>query len=131
MARAALRRSASLRMRIPQRASASGRFGVTRSQSGKSSRASVFTAAAESRRVPDLAIITGSSTTFFARWRRSPAATARTRFSSRSAPILTADGSRSEKTASIWARIMEGESPSMRRIPLVFCAVAATSTVAP
>ena len=45
--------------------------------------------------------MTGSRTTFRARCRRRPRATARMRGASNSMPILTARGRKSEKTASI------------------------------
>ena len=88
-------------------------------------------AAAERRRAPVVATITGSSTTFFARWRCNPAATARMRRESTSAPIFTAAGRKSVKTASICLPMIEGERVSTPVIRRVFCAVAATRTVAP
>jgi len=43
---------------------------------------------------------------------------------------LTAAGTRSRKTASIWRATNRGENGSTARTPRVFCAVPATTTVA-
>ena len=61
------------------------------------------TASAASRRSPEVATITGSSTTCFGDQRVSPATMASMLAGCATMPILTAPTARSENTASIWA----------------------------
>ena len=80
-ARAAARpaRASRLRRRRSGRSSsaaASGRFGVTTSAFGISSRRRLSTASGLSSRSPEVATITGSSTTLLCLWRARPSATA-------------------------------------------------------
>jgi hypothetical protein len=116
---------------MPEIDAASSRFGVTTSLTGRRSRRRARNPAAERRATPLDEKSTGSRTTFLGRWRRRPAATARTVRASHNIPIFTAAGVRSEKTASICRETNRGENGSIVTMPRVFCAVPATTTVAP
>ena len=96
-----------------------------------STRLSTSMASGLSSRSPEVATITGSSTTFFAFQRSSPAATASITAGCESMPIFTARTSRSENTASICAVMKSGGTSWMPVTPLVFCAVSAVMTLAP
>jgi len=76
-------------------------------------------------------IITGSSTTWVARQRSSPAATVAIAAEPESMPILTAFTARSENTASICAAIKCGGTSWIALTPMVFCAVSAVTIDAP
>ena len=89
------------------------------------------TASAASRRSPEVATITGSSTMFLARWSARPFATVSMLAVCDSMPIFTASTSRSEKTASICALMKSAGTSWMPVTPCVFCAVSATMTDAP
>ena len=78
-----------------------------------------------------MATITGSSTTFLARWRSSPAATASMMALLASMPILTAAISMSSKTASSWARTKSAGTSWIALTARVFCAVSAVITEQP
>jgi hypothetical protein len=122
------RRSASLprsSVSRPVSACASGRFGVTTVASGNSRPISVSTASGSSSRAPELAIMTGSTTS----GRRRPAsssATASMIGEEKSMPVLAAPAPMSSRTAAICARTKPGGSCSMAVTPRVFCAVSAT-----
>ena len=112
-------------------AAASGRFGVTTSARGISTRLSTSIASGASSLSPEVAIMTGSSTTWLCRQRSRPAAMVSMTPRWDTMPILTALTSRSEKTASIWAATNSAGTSWIAVTPLVFCAVKAVITEAP
>ena len=98
---------------------------------GIRSRLSTSMAAGASSRSPDVATITGSSTTCVCCQRSSPAATAAIATGTDSMPIFTALTLRSENTASICAAMKCAGTSWMPVTPCVFCAVSAVMTDAP
>ena len=96
-----------------------------------STRLSTSIASGASSLSPDVAIMTGSNTTFVCFQRASPAAIASITGPCDTMPILTAPTSRSEKTASICASTNSAGTSWMAVTPLVFCAVSAVITDAP
>ena len=89
------------------------------------------TASAASSRSPEVATITGSSTTCFGDQRISPAAMASMTGGCATMPILTAPTARSANTASICAVTNSAGTWWMPLTPCVFCAVSAVITEAP
>ena len=82
-------------------------------------------------RSPEVATITGSSTTLVCRQRARPAATASITAGWDSMPIFTALTSRSENTASICAVTKSAGTSWIAATPFVFWAVSAAMTEAP
>ena len=87
-------------------------------------------AAASSSASPDLAIITGSSTTGPS-YPASAAATASTVAASPSMPILIASGGMSSSTAAICPVTISGGTDVTPKTPRVFCAVIAVMADVP
>ncbi len=116
---------------VSSKAAASGRLGVTTRARPRSSRRSVAIASGASSLSPEVATITGSSTTFVGFQRSSPAATASITPARASMPIFTAPTARSENTASICAVTKAGGTSWIAVTPRVFCAVSAVMTDAP
>ncbi len=106
-------------------ACASGRFGVTTVASGNSRPISVSTASSRSSRAPELATMTGSTTSGRPRG-ASASATASISGAENSMPVLAASAPMSSSTASICARAKAGGTSWMAVTPRVFCAVSAT-----
>ncbi len=88
-------------------------------------------ASGASSRSPEVAIITGSSTTLRAFQRSSPPATASITSVRESMPILTASTARSENTAPICAVTNSAGTSWIALTRSVFCAVSAVMTLAP
>src|SRR5688500_499945 len=131
MRRAASRRSSSVRIVTPVRASASGTFGVTRNARRKSSDFIAASASSSSSRSPLLAIITGSTTSQGTSRSSTAAATASTIAAFASMPVLAAWAPKSDITASIWAVTRSADSASNERTPSEFCAVTAVMALVP
>ena len=98
--------------------------------SGRISSTRATTAGGWSNTSPDLAIITGSTTTGAAT-RRRPAATAATIAGENSMPTLTAPTAMSARTASSWAETIAGATSATAVTAQVFWAVIAVTTEAP
>ena len=81
-------------------------LGVTTVASGSNASRNVTTAASPSSRSPDLATITGSTTTLSAPWCSRRWATTATTSGVPSIPVFQAEGSRSSAMASIWSTTM-------------------------
>ena len=99
--------------------------------SGKSSRVIVRTALLSASEEPDVATMTGSTTTFSAWWSRSAAATVSIWSSPTITPIFTAAGRMSVNTESICSRTTAGSTGAMSCTPVVFCAVMPATTHMP
>ncbi len=112
-------------VRRPVSAWASGRFGVTTVASGNSAVTRVLTASSRSSLLPELATMTGSTTSGSPREARAPA-TASISGAENSMPVLAASAPRSSRTTSIWARAKSGGTSWIALTPTVFCAVRAT-----
>ena len=80
---------------------------------------------------PEVATITGSSTTFVALWKVSRSAITSISSTLETMPIFTASGGMSSNTASICAASMSGGVFVTMRTPVVFCAVSAAMAVMP
>ena len=104
----------------PSNAAASGRLGVMSSARGMSTRLSTSIACGEISGSPEVATITGSSTTLRCFHRSSPAATASITPGCDSMPIFTALTLRSVNTASICAVTNAGGTSWMPVTPWVF-----------
>ena len=118
-------------MALPESTSASGMLGVITVARQNSWRTSASTAASAMSAEPDVAIITGSTTTLAALWRSSPSAMAPTMAGDDTMPIFTASGRMSSKTASIWVPTKTGSTSSTSVTPSVFWAVSAVMTLSP
>ena len=119
--------------RVPSRsasASASGRFGVTTVASGNSRATSASTASSSSSFAPELATITGSTTSGTGCASRK-SATVSISSREKSIPVFAASTPMSSKTASSCAPTKPGGSSWTAVTPDVFCAVSATIALMP
>ena len=103
---------------------------MTTVASGKSRVTSASTASSRSSRAPELATITGSTTSGTG-WSARKSATVSITAAENSIPVLAASTPMSEKTASSCARTNSGGTSSTSVTPTVFCAVRATIAVVP
>ena len=117
---AAISTSSNDAIAMPESTSASGMLGVITEARGNSWRTSASTAASAMSAEPDVATITGSTTTLAALWRSSPSAMAPTMAGDDTMPIFTASGRISSKTASIWVPTKTGSTSSTPVTPSVF-----------
>ncbi len=106
-------------------------FGVTISARGSSSSRSAWIASSRSSRSPLFATITGSTTRFSIRCRRTPAATVAMIGALESIPVLAASAPMSPSTASSCAAMTSTGISWTAVTPTVFCAVIAVSTLLP
>ena len=111
-------------------ASASGRFGVMTVARGNIRATNASTASSRRSRAPELATITGSTTSGTGCSSTKPA-TVSMIGAEKSIPVLAASTPMSEKTAWSWARTNSGGTSSTSVTPTVFCAVRATIAVEP
>ena len=116
---------------IPVSASASGTFGVMTVARGRSSLSRASWASGTSRRLPEVATITGSTTIFDGLYFRSFSAITQINSAEETIPIFTASGMMSVKTlSSSWPTKSTGAS-WIACTPRVFCAVSAVITLIP
>jgi hypothetical protein len=109
----------------PASTSASARFGVTTVASGKSRETSIAIASSWSSRAPELATITGS-TTSGTRSASRKSATVSISGRENSIPVFAASTPMSSNTASSCAWTKSGGNSCTAVTPVVFCAVSAT-----
>ena len=112
--------SSLVRMVLPDRSSASGILGVMTAASGSSLRRRASMASSRSRREPEVATITGSTTMFLARQAVSLSAMASISGAEATMPVLTASGKISEKTLSSCKVRKSGVTSRMPWTPVVF-----------
>ena len=131
MRRAASSMSGSVATAMPASAPASWRFGVTTVASGSISLTSAARASGSSSESPDLAIMTGSSTTCPCASARSRPATSAMIGAVESMPIFTASAPKSDSTESSCLPTNAGGRLKTPWTPTEFCAVTAVSTLMP
>ena len=108
---------------------ASGMLGVMTVANGNRRRVSASAASSAMRRAPEVATITGSTTTFVALHALRRSAITSIISVDETMPILTALGRISSKMASICAATISGEIFCTAVTPSVFCAVMAVMAV--
>ena len=129
--RAASSMSARLDTGMPASVSASGRLGVTTRARGRSEVVTAPTAPASRSASPEVAAMTGSTTSRSTGRARKPAPTARTLASVPSMPHLAASVPKSSRTDESWVATSAGDRNSTAWTPREFCAVTAVMTDMP